>query len=162
MTPTREHLKFPGINRQKIKKKPEVLEKKKIVREDSPVSETGVANQKHIVSKQSKGLQKLSTGVVDVSSKKREGRLPPPNLSKKQKVMDAPRKSLEKKASYAKQDRPTAAEGKVSLGQKLFELNQLMCNDADEPIESNEVAKDSFEKKETGNSLILDADSKKR
>ncbi|XP_019183409.1 PREDICTED: protein ENHANCED DOWNY MILDEW 2 isoform X1 [Ipomoea nil] len=161
MTPSREHLKFPGINREKMKKNLEVLEKKKIAREDSSaVSETGVANQKHMVSKQSKGLQKLSAGEVGVSSKKREGRLPPHYLPKKQKVMDAPRKSLEKKASNAKQDRPTAAEGKVSLGQQLFELNQLMCNDA-EPIESDEEAKVSFAN-ETGSSLVLDADSKKR
>nr|GMD56112.1 protein ENHANCED DOWNY MILDEW 2 isoform X1 [Ipomoea batatas] len=161
MTPSREHLKFPGINREKMKKNLEVLEKKKIAREDSSaVSETGVVNQKHIVSKQSKGLQKLSAGVVGVSSKKREGRLPPPNLPKKQKVMDAPRKSSENKASNANQDRPTAAEGKVSLGQKLFQLNQLMCDDA-EPIESDEEAKVSLAN-ETGSSLVLDDDSKKR
>ncbi|CAH9138806.1 unnamed protein product [Cuscuta epithymum] len=155
LTPTRNHLKFPGINLHKIKQKPELVGKKKIVRKSiSPLSEAEAVNQNYVAK------QKSSTGSFGVSSKKKEGKLPPPTSFKKQRVMDTTRKSLEK-ASSAKQYQPAVTEGKVSLGQKLFELNQRMSNDA-EPVGSNEVAKVSFAKKETSSSLILDADSKKR
>ncbi|VFQ91772.1 unnamed protein product [Cuscuta campestris] len=158
-TPVRNHLKFPGVNKHKVKQNTKMLEKKRIIRKSSgPLHETEDVSQ-NSVAKHSKGLHKPSTGSVGVLSKKREGKFPPPSISKKQKVMGTTKKSADKASSAKSQ--PGAAEGKMTLGQMLFELNQQRCSDA-EPVDSNKVTRVSLAKEEPSSSSNLDADSEKR
>ncbi|XP_055808743.1 protein ENHANCED DOWNY MILDEW 2 isoform X2 [Solanum dulcamara] len=149
-TPSRDHIKFPGDHRRE-KQASEQLRKFK----GMPAE---VTNGKRVIAKRSETVEKLSkAGKVDYS-RKRE-RLSLPDSLKRQKVIDATRKSLNKTSS-AKLN-ATKTEGKTSLGDKLYAL----INRESQPGESGDVGKTKnvkSDKKETNSSQTLDAASKSR
>lgn len=150
-TPSRDHIKFPG-DRRKEKQTSEQLRK-------FEGTSAEVTNGKKLIAKKSESADKLSKAVKVDSFRKRE-RMSLPDSSKRQKVIDATRKSLNKTSS-AKLNKATKSEGKTSLGDKLYAL----ISRESQPGESVEEGKTKFvksEKKETSSSQALDATSKSR
>ncbi|CAN4097164.1 unnamed protein product [Withania somnifera] len=147
-TPSRDHLKFPG-DRRKEKQTLEQLTKIK-------GTSVEVTNGKRVIAKKSETVEKLSK--VDLS-RKRE-RLSLSDSSKRQKIFDATRKSLNKTLS-AKLNKATKSEGKTSLGDKLY---AFMSRES-QPGESGEEGKTKTVKcvkKEPSSSQTLDVASKGR
>lgn len=150
-TPSRDHIKFPGGHRRE-KETSEQLRKFKGMSAE-------VTNGERVMAKKSETVEKLSKAVKVDISRKRE-RLSPPDSSKRQKVIDASRKSLNKTSS-AKLNKATKSEGKTSLGDKLY---ALMSRES-QPGESGEAGKTKIvksDKKEMNSSQTLDAASKSR
>lgn len=113
-----------------------------------------------VIAKRPKTDEKLSKAVKDDFSRKRERRLSLPDSSKRQKVIDATRKSLNKTSS-AKLNKTVNSEGKASLGLKLYAL----ISRESQPVESSEEGKTKImksDKKETSSSQTLDATAKSR
>lgn len=150
-TPSRDHIKFPGDHRRE-KQASEQLRKFKGMSAE-------VTNGKRVIAKKSETVEKLSKAVKVDYSRKRE-RLSLPDSLKRQKVIDATRKSLNKTSS-AKLNKATKSEGKTLLGDKLYAL----INRESQPGESGDVGKTKnlkSDKKETNSSQTLDAASKSR
>lgn len=150
-TPSRDHIKFPG-DRTREKQTSEQLRKFK----GMPAE---VTNGERVIAKKSEIVEKLSKAVKVDFSRKREGSSLP-DSSKKQKIIDVTRKSLNKSSS-AKLNKATKSEGKASLGDKLYAL----VSRESQPGESGEEGKAKIvksDKREKNSSQTLDAASKSR
>nr|XP_009774259.1 PREDICTED: uncharacterized protein LOC104224336 [Nicotiana sylvestris] len=150
-TPSRNHIKFPGDHRRG-KQISEELDKLK--------GKSAEVTNGRVIAKKPKTDEKLSKAVKDDFSRKRERRLSLPDSSKRQKVIDATRKSLNKTSS-AKLNKTVNSEGKASLGLKLYAL----ISRESQPVESSEEGKTKImksDKKETSSSQTLDAIAKSR
>ncbi|KAK4723355.1 hypothetical protein R3W88_026134 [Solanum pinnatisectum] len=150
-TPSRNHIKFPG-DREREKQTSEQLRKFKGMSAE-------VTNGKRVIAKKSETVEKLSKAVKVDFSRKREG-LSLPDSSKRQKIIDVTRKSLNKSSS-AKLNKATKSEGKTALGDKLYAL----ISRESQPGESGEEGKTKIvksDKKEKNSSQTLDATSKNR
>ncbi|TMW93781.1 hypothetical protein EJD97_011169 [Solanum chilense] len=150
-TPSRDHIKFPG-DRKREQQTSEQLRKFK----GMPAE---VTNGERVIAKKSETVEKLSKAVKVDFSRKREGPSLP-DSSKKQKIIDVTRKSLNKSSS-AKLNKATKSEGKTSLGDKLYAL----VSRESQPGESGEEGKAKIvksDKREKNSSQTLDAASKSR
>ncbi|CAN4117815.1 unnamed protein product [Withania somnifera] len=97
---------------------------------------------------------------VKVDSSRKRERLSLPDSSKRQKIVDAARKSFDKTSSE-KLNKAIKSEGKTSLGDKVYAL----ISRESQPGESGEEGKTKIvksDKKEPSSSQTLDATSKSR
>ncbi|XP_059301072.1 protein ENHANCED DOWNY MILDEW 2 isoform X2 [Lycium ferocissimum] len=150
-TPSRDHIKFPGDRRREKQTQEQTGKPKGISAE--------VTNGKRVIAKKSETVEKLSKAVKVDFSRKRE-RPPLPDSLKRQKVIDANRKSLNKSSS-AKLNKATKSEGKTSLGDKLYALISRESQ-IDESGEEEKTKIVKSDKKERSSSQTLDAASKSR
>ncbi|XP_073058891.1 protein ENHANCED DOWNY MILDEW 2 isoform X1 [Primulina eburnea] len=160
-TPTRNHIKFPGVQ-QKIKKQlPLESSKTKLLSKGSSSALENYAGKRNAV-KPPEGVEKMSfnSNLGDLSRKRLE-KFPQQGSFKKQKVSS-------NRCSHVKQNQSNTIDSDTSLGGKLF---ATFYGADSEPAKSSRGERGDVEyekcqkfkpEKRIYSSLILDADTKKR
>ncbi|KAL9147271.1 hypothetical protein ABFS82_13G162700 [Erythranthe guttata] len=160
-TPVRDHIKFPGPQRKKIKKlQLETSKRKDLVKERNVALEED--DEKKYFAKPPKRADKVSASSKQGDLSKRVEKIPAEGPLKRQKLATNTN-------SLGKSKESTSAEGEISLGEKLY--SRFYGIDS-EPVKSSTrgslpgerktIQKTKSPAKRIHNSVTLDADARKR